>query len=316
VLVHESNLAGKETRKKGKYSDQASKAYLAEIRHEYDAWHQANVALVGPTATPTEGDKALVAQRVESLSKYKDFIDAQKYAEHFHSKSNLHSSVLEQFVYYLFRDLAASFGPQALIGKSHAFKDIFFQPASFTAMLNAPHARIERKDHDFVIGVSVDTKLETVQPQPRPYEDVEPPQTVREARGDYGAAVDGVVEQHSFDLPAVAIECKTYLDKSMLEGCSRAAEELKARCPNARYFVIMEWLKLSDDVNLMKYQVDQIYVFRRQKNTDQEFRFLPGYEKMPLDPDVVWHLFKSVRTHLTTDWEGGVGARLERGWLL
>jgi len=314
VLVHEGNLVRKE-QEGGKYSDAESKAYLAEIRAEYDKWHAANLALVGPTATTAANDEQTVAKRVDLLVTYKDFLDQQKYAEHFDSRSNLHSSVLEQFIYYLFRDLAASFGSQALIGKSHSFKDIFFHPPNFKSMLEHPHARVERKDHDFVLGVSVSATMATTQQDPHPYSDSEPPASVKEARAVYGAGIYDDREEHTFDLPAVAIECKTYLDKTMLEASSRAADELKARCPNALYIVVMEWLKLTENINLMKYQVDQIYVFRKQRNTDREYRYLPGYEKKPIDAGVVWHLYQAVRGHLTSDWEGGVASGLERGWL-
>jgi len=132
----------------------------------------------------------------------------------------------------------------------------------------------------------------------------------------YGADETSEIEKHTFDLPAVAIECKTYLDKTMLEACSRSGDQLKARCPNALYIVVMEWLKLSENVNLKKYDVDQIYVFRKQKNTDQEYRFDADYDKKPVDASVVWHLFETVRNHLTSDWEGGIATGLERGWLL
>ena len=123
-------------------------------------------------------------------------------------------------------------------------------------------------------------------------------------------------EIHQFQIPAVAIECKTYLDKTMLEGSSTAAEQLKTRNPNAIYLVVSEWLKLTGNVNLRKFKVDQIYVLRKQKNTDREFRYLPDYQKNPIHVDVVEHLFNAVRTHLISDWEGGVAHGLEKGFLL
>jgi hypothetical protein len=174
--------------------------------------------------------------------------------------------------------------------KKHGLDVIFFMPPNYTAMLEAPHARIEKKDHDFAIGVSVSASL--------------------------NCAGQEKGEVHHFQIPAVAIECKTYLDKTMLEGSSTAAEQLKFRNPNALYLVVSEWLKLTGNVNLRKFKVDQIYVLRKQKNTDREFRFLPDYEKNPIHLDVVEHLFKTVRTHLTSNWEGGVAYGLERGYLL
>lgn len=86
------------------------------------------------------------------------------YAENFDSRSNLHSSVLEEFLYYLFRDLAIDFGENTLIGKSHTFKDIFFVPPNYFEMLKRPYAKIEKKDHDFVFGATIQASLKAVTP--------------------------------------------------------------------------------------------------------------------------------------------------------
>ena len=123
-LVHGDNLLQKETHRT-KYRDDESRRYLTEIRDKYEEWTDANLALIGPRTTPTEADAELVSQRVRLFEEYKDFIDQQHYAEKFDSRSNLHSTVLEEFAYYLFKDLVEDFGEHALIGKSHTFKDIF-----------------------------------------------------------------------------------------------------------------------------------------------------------------------------------------------
>jgi hypothetical protein len=289
MFVHGDNLQQKENAD-AKYADAESKKFLREIRRQYDVWKNANEKLKGPTKDETPNDSDILRQRVELFTTYKDFIDQQKYAEKFDSRSNLHSSVLEEFIYYLFRDLVGGFAEQALIGKSHTFKDIFFMPPNYGAMLESPHARVEKKDHDFAIGVNVSAILTSA----------------GQKKG----------EEHHFQIPAVAIECKTYLDKTMLEGASMAAEQLKFRNPNAVYLVVAEWLKLTENVNLRKFKVDQIYILRKQKNTDREYRFEAGYKKNPVYLDVVDHLFNTVRAHLTANWEGGVSFGLQRGYLL
>ena len=73
---------------------------------------KANEDLKGSFSSPNKKDK--------------EFIDQQKYAEKFDSRSNLHSSVLEEFIYYIFRDLVFEFSNSAVLGKAHTFKDIFF----------------------------------------------------------------------------------------------------------------------------------------------------------------------------------------------
>ena len=102
----------------------------------------------------------------------------------------------------------------------------------------------------------------------------------------------------------------------MLQDASTAAEQLKHRNPNAMYIVVAEWLKLTEAVNLRKFKIDQIYVLRKQKNTDREFRYAETYEKNPIYPDVVWHLFETTRAFLTSPWEGGVNFGLTKGYLI
>ena len=92
-----------------KYNDAKSKQYLAEIRVKYEAWKAANIALIGPSKGPTADDEEIIKKRVAHFNEYKDFIDQQIYAEQFDSRSNLHSSALEEFMYYLFKDIVADY---------------------------------------------------------------------------------------------------------------------------------------------------------------------------------------------------------------
>jgi len=289
MYVHGDNLQQKELHHT-KYGDANSRKCLSEIRPIYDKWRFANEKLIGPKITRAEADPDIIKERTRLLNEYKEFVDQQCYAETFDSRSNLHSTVLEEFMYYLFRDLVKDFSTYALLGKSHTFKDIFFKPTSYQDMLAKPNALIEKKDHDFAIGIRVNTSI-TCQGSEE-------------------------TEQDVWDLPAIAIECKTYLDKTMLQDASTAAEQLQHRNPNAMYIVVAEWLKLTESVNLKKYKIDQIYVLRKQKNTDREYRFLPDYVKNPIYDDVVYHLFERVRDFLSTPWEGGVNYGLQKGYLL
>lgn len=289
MYVHGDNLRQKETHK-SKYIDPESRQFLQEIRIQYDQWKRINEKLRGAFEQSTDQDTKIIKRRVKLLNIYKDFLDQQKYAEKFDSRSNLHSSVLEEFIFYLFRDLVYDISQSALLGKASTFKDIFFRPSSYQEMVTKPNVRLETKDHDFVIGTDI--------------------------KADFTCLGSEQMETHHFQIPAVAIECKTYLDKTMLEGASSAAEQLKLRNPNAIYIIVAEWLKLTDSINLQKFKVDQIYVLRKQKNTDREFRYLESYVKNPIYEDVVIHLFETVRKHLTTDWEKGLEQGLDRGYLI
>lgn len=288
-FVHGDNILQKETHRT-KYRDPLSRQYLAEIRERYEQWKAANLSLAGPTKDETETDTNTIEQRVELFNAYKDFIDQQHYAEKFDSRSNLHSTALEEFMYFLFKDLVASFSENALIGKSQAFKDLSFTSDNYRSMLIHPKALIEYKNYDFVIGTTINATF-----------------------CSRGATEE---DQAVLEMPSVAIECKTYLDKTMLESCSTTGEQLKANNPNALYIVVAERLKLSEDVNLKSKKIDQIYVLRKQKNTDREDRFQEGYIANPIYPDVVAHLFNTVRNYLLSDWGGSVADGLQRGYLM
>jgi len=289
MYVHGDNLATKENHPT-KYRDNESKLYLQEIREQYDIWRSENECLIGPNKEKLPEDGETLQKRVELFETYKNFLDQQHYAEKFDSRSNLHSSVLEEFMYYLFSDLVKSISNNALIGKAHSFKDIFFRADSYADMLLQPNAQIETKDHDFTIGITIKSAMQ--------------------------CAGSKTKEAHSWDIPTVVVECKTYLDKTMLQDVSTAADQLKKKNPNAKYIVVTEWLKLSSSVNLSKYKIDQIYVLRKQKNTDREFRYSPQYVKNPIYPDVIEHCFATVRNLLTEDWETGIAHGLDRGYLI
>ncbi len=292
MYVHGDNLEQKENGNGAnkKYTDILSKQYLREIRKMYNKWKSANLVLIGPKKIAATDDMKIIEQRVSLFNEYKDFIDQAKYAEHFDSRSNLHSSALEEFIYYLFKDLVSDYSEHALIGKSHTFKDIFFRSNNYSEMITTPGVMIERKDHDFVIGSRINA--------------------------DFACEGMSKTENVTFDLPAIAIECKTYLDKTMLEGASTAGEQLKDRNPNGIYIVVAERLKLTESVNLKKYKVDQIYILRKEKNVDREYRLRPGFTTNPIFSDVVWHLFNTVRDYLGSDWKGTVAEGIERGYLI
>lgn len=151
-FVHGDNLSHKEAEH---MNDRKKSGLLKEIRERYNEWKEANLSLVGPLATPAENDHAIIKERVRLLNKYKKFIDCQKYAEAFDSRGALFSSVLEEFILYLFKDMTSSLSPNALIGKAKAYKDTFFKADSFREMMERPNVHIEKKDHDFVIGINI-----------------------------------------------------------------------------------------------------------------------------------------------------------------
>lgn len=285
VFVHGQNLKQKlRGGSKNKYADKLSQALLQEVGDFYGEWRTANLALKGAS-------QDVVENRVELLNSYKDAIDDARYAQHFDSRSNLASSVIEEFLFYLFHDAVPHMDCRPHLGKGESFRALYFAATSWDDMVTNPGLRMESKDHDFMIATRVAASFIT-------------------------GAPESTAQELAMLVPAVAIECKTYLDKTMLEGAASAAEDLKVINPNAMYVIVAEYLKLTENLNLNRYRkyIDQVYVLRRQKNTDQDERLLPGFEKKPIHQDLIWDLYGRVRHHLTESWE--LEGRLEKGMLL
>ena len=106
-------------------------------------------------------------------------------------------------------------------------------------------------------------------------------------------------ESKEINVPIVAIECKTYIDKTMLEGAIATAEKFKNGNPYCLYVVVTETYGVSYDVDPAYSRIDQIYVLRKGKMTDN-----------PIDYEVVKDLFSFVKNHLERDWSD-IKKRLE-----
>lgn len=73
MLPHNANLSQKEFHQT-KYTDEISKQLLAEIRAKYNAWHQANLTLIGPHMKQAVEDEAIIRERVNLLNEYTEVV--------------------------------------------------------------------------------------------------------------------------------------------------------------------------------------------------------------------------------------------------
>ena len=72
-------------------------------------------------------------------------------------------------------------------------------------------------------------------------------------------------EKRVLKVPIISIECKTYLDKTMLEGSVSTAEKIKKGNPQAKFYIVTETYDVDYEVDIYGTQIDQIYVLRKQK---------------------------------------------------
>jgi len=199
---------------------------------------------------------------VDCLNQYKDFVLENS---KFSSQSKFESTILEEFIFWLFYDEIGNYNTDRLNGGSiKAYCNIYFSPKSMKDFINKPSLYQNTKDQDFAIYRVVKLKS------------------------------DETVEEE-LKVPVVSIECKTYLDKTMLEGSIATAEKIKLGNPHARFYIVTERYEVKSDVDIAYTKIDQIFVLRKQ------FQCRNG-ELNPIYPDVVWKLYNEVVGYLGSSW--------------
>ena len=275
-FIHGDNIDGK----LAKNNPPENTRLLNEIKHIYDVWKKANMQITGTT-------KANIKNKTQLLNKYKEFINQTKFKKEggnshgFSSQSKLHSTVIEEFMYYLFKDIEALSGKGIDLGPTSAYSNLFFAPPNIGDFAIRPTIVLNLKEQDFSISKKINLQ----------------------------ASVSGEskVYKRSFAVPIVSIECKTYIDKTMYEGSVATAEKIKKGNPYCLFLIVVECYDVSFSVEPRYSQINQIYVLRKQKRKDRN--------SAPIYSDTVWKLFQKVKIHLENDW-AGVEDRLKTGMMI
>lgn len=213
-------------------------------------------------------DENAIIDRTDALNRYYQFMRDKNYDNIFSSQWKLRPTILEEFMYILFRDLikkqVSEIGcdDRLRLGSSRAYTNLFFSGLNFKNFINTPQIGINQKDQDFTIyrpiSISVWNSSEI-----------------------------------KTNLPIVAIENKTYIDKTMLEGSIATAEKIKSWNPYSLFFIVAETYDVDLRIDPAYSKIDQIYILRKTSRKDW---FQPIYE------DVLIDLIKEVEKHLSRDW--------------
>ncbi len=238
---------------------------LAPGFERYLKWREDRLAI---TERSEEDVSRLVAIMDEYKSEVEPVFDARKNS----AQEVLQPSIIEEFFEYLFCNISEQVGVDVLREPAAGYIDLVFNPKSLESLVSAPEYTIRRKDHDFVIGALVGLQFRAV--------------------GSDKVAEEGVV------VPAIAIECKRYLERNMLDECSGTAEKVKRSTPYCRYYVVAEYLKM-DDASPEMSLIDEIYILRKQRNSE---RLAKGFVPNPIAPDLVWDLYVKCVDHLKRIW--------------
>jgi len=220
-----------------------------------------------------ESVKALV----EAFNKYRTnslhLIESRKNS----GQENIRSSMLEEFFCHLFVDLIQDIlekQPNNLfLGKANSYVDLTFSPSSFKSIFVEPAPYFHSKDQDFVLGVSLSV-------------------TVKSDSKEYSEDII---------VPVVAIECKTYIERNMLDSCSGTASRLKSAMPYCIYIVASEYMKLKDELPELS-DINEIYILCKATNSDRQAFSKAKSPPHKIDDQLVVELFNKVKGHLNSVW--------------
>lgn len=99
-----------------------------------------------------------------------------------------------------------------------------------------------------------------------------------------------------FNIPLVAVEIKTNLDKNMISGVEYSVQRLKRTFPFCKYFLISEFADFAyNKQNYASSSIDEIFILRKQKRSD--VRRLSNSIK-GIDPDLLFNHMNEINDHL------------------
>ena len=253
-LVHASNILTR-------YDKHDKVDVLESVVPAYMAYCAAN--------HETGFDLPTISKRVAALNAYYDVLHdlGLEGNKVYSAQTKFRPSVLEEFMALLFRDFLEQKrkeipAPKLSIGSVKAYSNLYFYGKDFSSFARNPELGINVKDQDFAIYRRVSLSLDENEPM-------------------------------LANLPVVALECKTFIDKTMLEGSVATAEKLKAGNPYTFFGIVAETYDVSMDVNPAYSRIDQIYILRKTSRRGA---------KREIDPNVVFSMIKDVQAHLEKPW--------------
>ena len=223
-----------------------------------------------------EYNESSICQMVEALNAYRrvaiPVFDRLPNA----GQKALGYTVMEEFFYLFFQKYLYTLGiqnPNLFLGKENSYVSLSFTPKSFSDILNDVKPYIHSKDQDFVLGIIVDINVRSGEQE-----------TIQ-----------------STILPVIAIECKTYLEKNMLDSCANTATRLKNAMPYCLYIVASEYMKM-DEASPELTDIDEVYILCKAKNSERLRRTQENLPPLDIDGFLIVDLFSRVRRHLNAIW--------------
>jgi len=176
-----------------------------------------------------------ILERTKALNEFKTFAfdnnrDSLK-KQIFSAQSKFIPTIMEEFLKLLIEPIADQYNYNCR--SSHAYSQMSIQSIPG----GQPIVEISAKDQDIAVYESITLTInEKVQ---------------------------------KVDIPILSIECKTYLDKTMLEGAASTATRLKQGVTNTKFLVVTETYAVSSKVKKPR-DIDKIFVTKKTMHTKED----------------------------------------------
>lgn len=227
-------------------------------------------------------DESSIKKKVDYLNEYYNFMHDNEFENAFSSQGKFRPTILEEFLFLLFKDyvglIKKRYDDNDVLGSGavKAYSNLYFKAKDFEDFIKKPEIGVNEKDQDFAIYRTFDITINEKAPL-------------------------------QIRIPAIAIEAKTYIDKTMLDSIIATAEKIKSGNPHTRFIAVSERYDVSYSVDPAYSRIDQIYILRKSMRKS---------EWVDISADVVWKLFHETVKHLERPWSDIEGRIREEGVVL
>jgi len=255
---------------------------LKSVLADYDIFIAAAESIKFDISNP-EAIRSAVIKLTQALNVYRSRAIPILEARDNSGQENLRSSILEEFFQLLLFPLTAEIRKihesAVTLGKANSYVGLTFTPRSFQSLFDNPAPAVHTKDQDFVLGCAVQLSSS-----------IKGPNTKERLKSSSSAEVV---------VPVVAIECKTYIERNMLDSCAGTAKRLKAAMPYCLYLVAAEYMKM-DDAYPELTDIDEVFILTKQSNAARLRQ--KSSTPHPICEDLMLDIFHHVSTHLNKIW--------------
>ena len=280
----------------------ADRTNVEEAQQRYATWRSNSLDITNRSET------AAVEKLVQELNDYKHWVDVrlifdsrEDFLYRQRGQLKIDNSILEEFLPILVAaGLSNLVNDDSLsLGPARSFSGIVFE-SDLRSLSNGGGMRFRSKDQDFAIS--------------RPLY----------INASHHADMSNSTTSDT-NIPYVAAEIKTNLDKTMFQEATATAADMKSMVPSSKYYLIAEWLDMTP-ISTSVTPIDEVFLLRHGKriSSSQRSRFSTtegrrqsrsGYIKHlmdhPLSPVPFERLIQNiVSLFMELDEE----AVLERGW--